>query len=165
MHRYVLIALTCLSAFWVTTAAAELSIEGPCTQGHRWTATMINQGGGGIASYNACAPRSDMAYFRCGPGNGPVEFTIEDAFRGLAAQDHMTADVMIDGRAYPISGTILYSEMMGSGFPRFTINRTDAVFAALQQGSQASVTMAGTTFTMHLSGSGDMLSAMFEACP
>jgi len=83
MHRYLFICLASVAALWSGTAMAELSIDGPCQQGHRWTATMINQGGGGSASYNQCAPEFDMAYMRCTPGARTVEFIIENAFPNL----------------------------------------------------------------------------------
>ena len=165
LHRYLLIILTCIAGLWANSAAAELSIDGPCTQGHRWTATMLNQGGGGIASYNTCTPEFDMAYIRCTPGTRAVDFTIENAFPGLTAQDQMTATIIVDGTAYPASGTIIYSEMAGAGHPVFTLDRDDPLFAAMGQGASASVTLAGTIFAMHLSGSSNILSAMFEACP
>lgn len=165
MRHNLLIILTCIAGLWASSAAAELSIDGPCTQGHRWTATLINQGGGGIASYNTCTPEVDMVYFRCTPGTRAVDFAIENAFPGLGAQDQLTATVMVDGSAYPVTGTALYSEMAGAGHPVFTLDQGDPLFAALGRGSGASVTLAGTTFTMHLSGSADIFAAMLEACP
>lgn len=165
MHRFLLICLTCVIGLWSHSAAAELSIEGPCAQGHRWTATMINQGGGGIASYNECSPSVDMVYHRCTPGNRSVDFTIEVPFSNLPASDQLTADISVGNARYPVRGRATYSEMISAGYPTFTLDRSDPLFAALDQGSTASVTLAGTTFTMHLTGSADILSAMFEACP
>ncbi|MBY4893695.1 hypothetical protein KUL25_13065 [Rhodobacteraceae bacterium N5(2021)] len=147
-----------------SSAFAELSIDGPCSQGHRWTATLINQGGGGIASYNTCTPEFDMVYLRCTPGSPAVDITIENAFPGLGPQERLTANVVVDGSAFPVSGTVVYSEMTGSGHPVFTLDQADPLFAALGQESRASVSLAGTTFAMHLSGSSDILSAMFEGC-
>lgn len=165
MFRYLLICLSCVVGLWAQSAAAELSIDGPCAQGHRWTAIMVNQGGGGIATYNECAPSGDMVYLRCRSGSRAVEFTIEHPFNGLGAQDQMSAEFVVGADRLPVQGRAIYSEMLGAGYPEFTMDRDDPLFAALRSGAQASLTIAGTTFSMHLTGSSNILSAMFEACP
>lgn len=157
--------LICLISFWASSAAAELSIDGPCAQDHRWTATLINQGGGGVASYNQCAPSFDMAYFRCSPGSRTVDFTIENTFANLPATSPLLADMVVGATRYPLRGSATFSEMTGSGTPTFTLDRADPVFTAMAQGSTAQITLAGTPFSMHLTGASDILTAMFEACP
>lgn len=164
MHRRIPIILGCIAGLWATSASADLTLEGPCVQGHRWTATMLNQGSGGMATYNRCTPGYDMLYMRCTPGTRGVEVTIEGAFTGLGTQPQLTAMVGVDGRAYPIQGSATFSEMTGTGTATFLLDRDDPLFDALQEGSRAEVILAGNSFAMHLAGTSDVVPAMFEAC-
>lgn len=157
--------LACFAGLWAGSANAELSIDGPCVQDHRWTATMLNQGGGGIATYNRCTPEFDMLYMRCTPGTRVVELMVEGIFTGLGTQPQLTATVGVDGRAYPVRGSATFSEMTGTGTATFLLDRDDPLFDALQQGSRAEVIVAGASFSMHLAGTSDVVPAMFEACP
>ncbi|MEJ6390435.1 hypothetical protein [Gymnodinialimonas ulvae] len=165
MIRYFAICAILVMGLGTQDAAAELSLEGPCSNDFRWTATLVNQGGGGIATYNQCFPSEDLFYMRCRPGSDAVQVTLEYPFTGLAAQDRLDAAFVVGGESFPVSGRAIYSEMLGAGYPEFTVSRSDPLFTALQQGSEASLTLAGATFTMHLTGSSDMIGAMFEACP
>ena len=165
MLRSCLLSLCCVIGLWAQSASAELSIEGPCAQDYRWTATMINQGGGGIATYNECFPSGDLFYMQCAPGGGAVEITIEFPFAGLGAQDALTAELVAGSNRLPLQGSAIYSEMLGAAFPVFTASRNDPIFAALRSESSASITLGQTTFSMHLAGSSDIITAMFEACP
>lgn len=138
-------------------AAAQVSILGPCREGHRWAASAA--GSTPWAIYGLCQSDQALVVVTCG-GTWP-ELRIAHSDDGAA--DPQVRRLTVDGAEMELPrATTGHHDGQGGTYARVPLH--ESVLRALTAGNRAVLQIGATQLEMHLGASHDALGLVSRHC-